>query len=55
MKRTVSLVDGLAYAILRSAEASPVQRAFAIEVDRRRLARWRRERYARQRRAEAPA
>lgn len=51
MKR-VPLVDGLAHAILRSTEASPVTRALAIEVDRRAQARWRRERYARQRRAE---
>jgi hypothetical protein len=52
VKRAVSLVDGLAYAILRSTEVSPATRTLASEVDRRAQARWRRERYARQRRSE---
>jgi hypothetical protein len=55
VKRAVHLGDGLAYAILRSTEVSPATRALAIEVDRRAQARWRREQYARRRRAEARA
>jgi hypothetical protein len=53
VKRVQPIRDGLVYAILRSTEVTPATRALASEADRRAQARWRRELYARRRRAEA--